>query len=78
MWALRLTDQEKSRPEYQLEWQKIYLSRVLIHHVEAGFVLRLPVYPISNGLPQELGCDDPKQINLDGLLNEDHVVLTHS
>lgn len=51
---------------------------MLVHHVEIGAVLRLPAYPIINGFPTELGGDDLQQVQLEGLLDENDVVLSHS
>lgn len=46
--------------------------------MEASIVLRLPAYPFRNGFPTEFGSDNLQQIQLDGLLNENDVVFTHS
>lgn len=51
---------------------------MLVHHVEVGVVLGLPVYPIINGFPTELGGDDLQQVQLEGLLDENDVVFSHS
>lgn len=56
----------------------MYLPSVLIHHMEASIILRLPAYPFRNGSPMQLGSDNLQQIQLDGLLNENDVVFTHS
>lgn len=46
--------------------------------MEIGVVLGLPVYPIINGFPTELGGDDLQQVQLEGLLDENDVVFSHS
>lgn len=55
-----------------------HLPSVLVHHVEVGVVLRLPAYPIRNGFATELGGDDLQQVQLEGLLDENDVVFSHS
>lgn len=55
-----------------------HLARALVHKVEDSFLLGVPVDALTQSPPPQLACDYFKQVHLDRLLNEHHVVLRHA
>lgn len=54
-----------------------YLSGLLVNHVEDGVAFGVPEEAVADALPSQLARHDLKQVHLDGLLHEHHVVLSH-
>lgn len=48
-----------------------------MNHVEDGVAFGVPEEAVTDALPSQLACHDLKQVHLDGLLHEHHVVLSH-
>lgn len=55
-----------------------HLARALVHKVEDGLLLGVPVDALAQSPPSQLACDYFEQVHLDRLLNEHHVVLRHA
>ena len=54
-----------------------YLARVLVNQMEDCVMLRIPVHGITDAFAPQFTSDDLEQVHLNGLLNEDHIVLSH-
>ena len=54
-----------------------HLACLLVHQMEHGVLLGVPVDAFAQPLPSQLTGHDLQQVHLDGLLDENHVILGH-